>query len=215
MPDDCGLKPPIETLPQIAQERAMVVLRKGFIGRLGGAGRAERGGMIARGLRPPSSNVDRITRSREEGSSRQEVALHVSNQRTPGRLMVTRRAIADLVRAAVLGSYGVTGFSGGPIERLLGGLGAGEPGLRILLEPGLEVDLDITVAYGLPIAEVARQVESAVRYSIRKSLGRELDRLTIHVDGLRVHPGSAPESTVSQQPSVTLDDLAESGTDVA
>ncbi len=24
MPDDCGLKPPIETLPQIAQERAMV-----------------------------------------------------------------------------------------------------------------------------------------------------------------------------------------------
>jgi hypothetical protein len=29
MPDDCGLKPPIETLPQMAQERAMVVLRKG------------------------------------------------------------------------------------------------------------------------------------------------------------------------------------------
>jgi len=26
-PDDCGLKPPIETLPQIAQERAM-----GFLG---------------------------------------------------------------------------------------------------------------------------------------------------------------------------------------
>ncbi len=27
MPDDCGLKPPIETLPQIAQERAMRNLR--------------------------------------------------------------------------------------------------------------------------------------------------------------------------------------------
>jgi len=26
IPDDCGLKPPIDTLPQIAQERAMVVL---------------------------------------------------------------------------------------------------------------------------------------------------------------------------------------------
>ena len=26
MPDDCGLKPPIDTLPQIAQERARVVL---------------------------------------------------------------------------------------------------------------------------------------------------------------------------------------------
>ena len=29
MPDDCGLKPPIEALPQIAQERAMVVLENG------------------------------------------------------------------------------------------------------------------------------------------------------------------------------------------
>ena len=28
MPDDCGLKPPIEALPQIAQERAMRILRE-------------------------------------------------------------------------------------------------------------------------------------------------------------------------------------------
>lgn len=27
MPVDCGLKPPIEVLPQIAQERAMGILR--------------------------------------------------------------------------------------------------------------------------------------------------------------------------------------------
>ena len=47
------------------------------------------------------------------------------------------------------------------------------------------IDLDLTVAYGLPIAEVARQVDSAVRYALRRALGREVDRLTIHVDGLR------------------------------
>ena len=28
IPDDWGLNPPIDTLPQIAQERAMLVLRK-------------------------------------------------------------------------------------------------------------------------------------------------------------------------------------------
>ena len=28
MPDDCGLKPPIDTLPQIAQERAIGVLER-------------------------------------------------------------------------------------------------------------------------------------------------------------------------------------------
>ena len=29
----------------------------------------------------------------------------------PGRSLVTRRAVADIVRTAVLGSYGVTGFA--------------------------------------------------------------------------------------------------------
>lgn len=33
MPDDCGLKPPMDALPQIAQERAMLNLEK--IGRNG------------------------------------------------------------------------------------------------------------------------------------------------------------------------------------
>ena len=32
---------------------------------------------------------------------------------TPGRSLVTRRAVADIVRTATLGSYGVTGFAGG------------------------------------------------------------------------------------------------------
>jgi len=35
MPDDCGLKPPIEALPQIAQERAMRILRDGVNGGVG------------------------------------------------------------------------------------------------------------------------------------------------------------------------------------
>ena len=134
---------------------------------------------------------------------------------TLGRLLVTRRAMADIVRAAVLGSYGVTGFTGGPIERLLGFLGAGQPGLRIEIEPELAIDLDLTVAYGLPVAEVARQVDSAVRYAIRRGLGKDVDRLTIHVGGLRFQPGSVPGPPVPLEPEVTLDDLAESGTDVA
>jgi uncharacterized alkaline shock family protein YloU len=139
----------------------------------------------------------------------------VSTQSIPGRLLVTRRAIAEITHAAVLGSYGVTGLVGGPLERLFGAFGAGHPGLHIAVEPRLEIDLDLTVAYGLPVAEVARQVDSAVRYSLRRGLGREVDRLTIHVGGLRYQPGSVPGPPVPLEPEVTLDDLAESGTDVA
>jgi uncharacterized alkaline shock family protein YloU len=107
----------------------------------------------------------------------------------PGRALVTRRALEDVVRAATLGSYGVSGFSGGPAARAMDALGIGHPGIRIGISGGLSVELDLSIAHGLPIAEVARQVDSAVRYAVRRATGRELDRLTIHVDGLHWQPG--------------------------
>jgi uncharacterized alkaline shock family protein YloU len=122
----------------------------------------------------------------------------------------------DVIRAATLGSYGVTGFAGGLPRRVLGALGIGHPGIRVTLDDAPVVDLDITVAFGLPVAEVARQVDSAVRYGIRRSLGREVGRLTIHVDGLRYQPGGPPPSAVAHD----VDDPApvapaESGSDAA
>jgi hypothetical protein len=43
-------------------------------------------------------------------------------------------------------------------------------------EGGLRLDLFITVAFGVPVAEVARQVDSAVRYSLRHYVGAESKR---------------------------------------
>jgi uncharacterized alkaline shock family protein YloU len=140
---------------------------------------------------------------------------------------VTRRAVVDVVRAATLGSYGVTGFAGGWMARLGEQLGFRQPGILVTFGPqvdgpgetgekqDLAIDLDITVAYGLPIAEVARQVDSAVRYSLRNALGRDVTRLTIHVDGLRYQPGDLPAAPQHDPDAVTPDDLAASGTDVA
>ena len=144
---------------------------------------------------------------------------------TPGRSIVTRRAVVDIVRTATLGSYGVTGFSGGIAERLLGRLGFVQPGIHVALGDGavdtqpaakLSIELDLTVAYGVPVAEVARQVDSAVRYALRRALERDVDRLTIHVDGLRFQPGDLPAAPPAADPhAIRSDDLAASGTDVA
>ena len=135
---------------------------------------------------------------------------------TPGRSLVTRRAVADIVRTATLGSYGVTGFAGGPIERLIERLGLGQPGLTVRMSDGLEIELDLLVAFGVPVAEVARQVDSAVRYAIRRAMDREVTRLVIHVDGLRVQAGMGmPTSTTAGPRAIRSRDLADSGTDVA
>ena len=133
----------------------------------------------------------------------------------PGRSLVTRRAVVDIVRTATLGSYGVTGFSGGLLGRIRELFGSRPRGLRVSFTPEFEVELDLTVAYGVPIAEVARQVDSAVRYGIRHALEREVDRLTIHVDGLRYQPSALPAPPVVELKAVHVGDLAESGTDVA
>jgi uncharacterized alkaline shock family protein YloU len=98
---------------------------------------------------------------------------------------------------------------------MLGRLGFAQPGIRLRLDAGLEIELDLTVAYGVPVAEVARQVDSAVRYAIRRGLGREVARLTIHVDGLRVAPGSPPTVIPADPSAIGPRDLADSGTDVA
>jgi uncharacterized alkaline shock family protein YloU len=138
----------------------------------------------------------------------------VPDEAAPGRAVVTRRAIAEIVRAAVLGSYGVTGLAGGPLRRLLARLGLATSGLAVATAAErLTIDLDLTVAYGLPVAEVARQVDSAVRYRLRQALGREPDAITIRVGGLVCPPGSLPAE--ADGPSIGSSELADSGTDVA
>ena len=90
----------------------------------------------------------------------------MSERPIPGRSYVSKRAIVEVVRAAVLESYGVTGFADPDLGgRLLRWLHLRTSGIRLNLSKGMEVELYLTVAYGVPIAEVARQVDSAVRYA--------------------------------------------------
>ena len=134
----------------------------------------------------------------------------------PGRSLVTRRAVRELVRTAVLSVYGVSGFAGGGrLGLLLDRVGFGNPGCRVLTQPELVVDLDLLVAYGLPVAEVARQVESAVRYTLRHAISREPVRVTIKIGRLRHEHGIAPLREVPASGEPSSGDLAASGTDVA
>ena len=122
---------------------------------------------------------------------------------TPGRALVTRRAIADIVRNATLGSYGVAGFAGSV-----------PAGLRISLRGGgLKISLRLSVATGLPIAEVARQLDNAIRHAIRKALAREVDQLSIKVTRLERHPGGVPPRS-RERSGIGPSELADSGTDV-
>lgn len=149
-------------------------------------------------------------------ATREEDVARVTAEPIPGRSLVTRHAVRGLVRTSVLSVYGVSGFArGGRLGRLLDRAGLGNPGCRVSIEPALTVDLDLLVAYGLPVAEVARQVESAVRYTLGHALGQEPERVTIRIGRLRHEHGIAPERQAPAPSVPSAADLAESGTDVA
>ena len=102
----------------------------------------------------------------------------------------------------------------GRIRRLVG---LGGSGVRVRTAPAFSIELQLTVAFGLPVAEVARQVDSAVRYALRRALDREPDRLAIHVGGMRYEPSSAPPAATPEtppgRPSTAPSDGSASGTD--
>src|SRR5215213_617983 len=115
-----------------------------------------------------------------------------------GRALVTRRAVIDIVRRVTLGSYGVAGFAGSWADRVLGWIEQRPGGLRVSVAGGtLTIRLHLRVAHGLPVAEVARQV----------------DKLTIRVARLEIHPGGEPPQPPAR-PGLGPSDLADSGTDI-
>jgi uncharacterized alkaline shock family protein YloU len=110
-----------------------------------------------------------------------------------GQALVSRRALVEIVRTAVLGSYGVMGLG----ESFLNRLGLGRRPIRVTIRPEVAVDVRLTIAYGLPVAEVARQVDSAIRYALRRTLGRDVGVVRIHVEGLASGPFTTPGAGAS------------------
>ena len=209
IPDDCGLKPPIETLPQSAQERAMRGPQL-LVGRRAAPEGAERSGRIAHGLRDPAG--------RRPPARHQEDVARVSTIETPGRILVTRRAIIDIVRDTTLNSYGVTGFAASRVERLLGRLGFAQPGIDVRLAGGLSIALGLTVALRRPDRRgraPGRFRQSATAFGA--TLGREVDGLTIHVAGVAYTPATvAPPAPIRRGATeVHARDVSDRGTDVA
>ena len=137
------------------------------------------------------------------------------DQRLPGQALATRRAVTDIVRTVTLGSYGVIDVGGSAPWRWLGSLSGRPTGIRVSVAGGrIAIDLRLRVAHGVPIAEVARQVESAIRFAIRRALRRDVDHLSIRISGLAVRQGSEPPRSAAH-PAPGSSDLADSGSDVA
>lgn len=105
-------------------------------------------------------------------------------------MVVTDRAISDIVGWTVLECYGVVGMASPNLRRGVAALLS-----RDRLHQGIKVEQDhdqlriklyIIVEYGLNVAEVAGNVRSQVAYNVERMIGRPVTTLQIYVQGVKV-----------------------------
>lgn len=163
MPTDWGLKPPIETLPQIAHERAMVRERLRFQGK----DTLRRGAPAGYYTSMPSA-----TDSPE--------AAHGRGQVDPGEIDRRVRSVASSV-------YGVVGVgSDGLVARVRERLGMGGSGVDVSTGERLAITIDLRIAAGVPASQVAANLADSLRYNLQRDLGLTIDELEIRVGGAPV-----------------------------
>ena len=107
-----------------------------------------------------------------------------------GSIEVSPTAIASLASQAVLECYGVVGMA---TKDLASGIvqilqpSSHRRGVDIHIDDDrIAIDLYVVIEYGTPIAVVARNIQSVVKYSAEQALSVPVIAVNVHVQDLRV-----------------------------
>ncbi|QQE80745.1 Asp23/Gls24 family envelope stress response protein [Alicyclobacillus sp. SO9] len=108
-----------------------------------------------------------------------------------GTISIAEDVIATVAGMAAIDCYGLVGMASRKQvkDSLSELLGRDNPGRGVVVhvsDERVEVDLYIIVSYGTNIYEVAQNVREKVRYFLNDSIGIEVTRVNIFVQGVRV-----------------------------
>lgn len=107
----------------------------------------------------------------------------------PGSIYMSHRSIAAIASQSAMESYGVVGLAPKNIAFGLANVIVKDPMLGvdvILVGPVVTINLYIIVEYGTRIKSVADNVSELVKYQIEKITGLSVNKVNIHVRGLRI-----------------------------
>lgn len=107
-----------------------------------------------------------------------------------GEVVITEKAVADIVGWTVLECYGIVGMTSPSVYRGMTRLLTRDrlhQGIEVEWdEPGFKIDLYVVLEHGLNVAEVAGNVRRQVTYNVERLTGLPLAGLHIHVQGVKV-----------------------------
>ncbi|RKD24153.1 hypothetical protein BEP19_07025 [Ammoniphilus oxalaticus] len=110
---------------------------------------------------------------------------------TLGKIDVSNEVIATIAGGAAVNCYGLVGMASlqglkDGFSELLGKDNLSR-GIVVSNEEGMiEIDLHIIVSYGVKISEVAHNVQTKVKYTLKQMLGLDINGVNVFVQGVRV-----------------------------
>ena len=108
---------------------------------------------------------------------------------TLGGIHISPSAVAAIACHATLQSYGVVGLAARNIADGLVKSITRDPSRGITVRyngEDIDIEIHIIVEYGTRISTVAGSVANTVRFHVEKALGLKVNRVNVHVAGLRV-----------------------------
>ena len=106
-----------------------------------------------------------------------------------GNIFISHRAIATIAAQTALSSYGVVGFTSRDFLRGIMNLVVRDQayGVEIqVIKNTVGIDIYIVIEYGVRITEVASSVARSIRFTVEKYTGLVVERVDVHIRGLRI-----------------------------
>ena len=114
----------------------------------------------------------------------------MTDETTPlGSIHISPRALASIAYHAALQSYGVVGLTSKNLVDGLTQVLVKDPtyGVEVNYDgQNINIDLYVIVEYGTRIKSVATSVSNAVRFQVEKALGMPINKINVHIRGLRI-----------------------------
>ena len=106
-----------------------------------------------------------------------------------GTIHISPNAVATIAYHAIRQSYGVVGLAPKNLAEGLAHSITKEPTRGVSVHyagANIDIDIHVIVEYGTRITSVATSVANTVRYHVEKALGMPVNKINIHIQGLRV-----------------------------
>ena len=136
----------------------------------------------------------------------ENMTIDMEKDQDKGQITYANEVISTIVSVATTEVEGISGIVGATSMSGIIGKGRTPRGVRVDMDgQDVNVDVSVTVDYGMPIQKVGRNAQENVRKSIESMTGLHVEKVDLHVVGVSFEKENQ-EMQLSQNTVLTADD---------